>query len=684
MVAVYLALCLAYVSLRFGVTFVSKRSGPRYRRKAQSSRPRTRPETRQKAGSRASRAGTARSDQRATARLPATERLVPEAVVQTVSSASRLAESISGANGAPSEPNTASSRVILISPGMDRDESGESDENGENGENGESDESGESDENDEDASAVVVRERIGVNSELSPSTKPILKPGAVAESSPHQSESGDRRNIAGQLYTRRTKSRRARLFSLGVTIAVVATLIAGVRITSAYMGADSTLTVRIDNQQPVTIDPRASAPRSPYVYGVNVFPEEATQALDGAYGFMPYDARTISGLKGASVTLLRFPGGAWGEEHTASFAQVSAFLTLARETHAAPLMQVRLQGGSPGQAAALVSYCNHANDPNRASTPNAPFLPVRFWVIGNEPDLIGPSYTVSDYARDFIVYATAMKAVDPTIQIYGPELSDINGLDTPVDSTGTPWLTGFLKGIAAYEQAHHTRILDGVSFHSYTFGNTTGDLGLTLSSANAWRYTLPAIRMAIQEIMGARLPIAVTEINTSIHASDDLLTAALWWADNLGALQEAQVNIVGFFAARGLPLKDMLLTLAGNPTPLYYVMRLYSHMAKDVIQVGGTPGPVSVYAATSPSHDVITLMFVNKSPNAAMVSIAPGQAFSGWRDMRLDVPPYTTVCAVVYPGGSGQTYTYGPSATMLAHGDMGRIVSQPLTAQTLP
>ena len=657
-VAVYLALCLTYVSLRFGATFVSRRGG---RRRVRSARPRPRPELRQKADSVSSQPQTSRFKSQLIASSPTTERVVPEVVAQTVSPASRSVESTNGAIGASSEPK--SSRIMLISPGMNRDES---------------------DESAMEAGAVVVRERIGNDSAPSLSTKSILEPVAVTEPSRHESDSGDRWSVAGQLYARRTKSRRERLFSLGITIAIVATLIAGVRVTSAYIGANSTLTVRIDNQQPVTIDPRASAPRNPYVYGVNVFPEEATQALDGAYGFMPYDAKTIVGLKGAGVTLLRFPGGAWGEEHTASYAQIGAFLTLAHETHAAPLIQVRLQGGSPSQAAALVRYCNHVNDPNRASTPTVPFLPVRFWVIGNEPDLIGPSYTVRDYVHDFIADATAMKAVDPTIQIYGPELSGINGLNTPIDATGTPWITGFLKGIATYEQAHHTRILGGVSFHSYTFGDGSGDLGLLLSSANEWRYTLPELRLEIQEIMGASLPIAVTEINTSIHASDDLLTAALWWADNLGALQEEQVNIVSFFAARGLPLQDMLLTLKGKPTPLYYVMQLYNHMARNVIQVGGTPGPVSVYASTSPSHDVITLMFVNKSPNASMVSIAPGQTFSGWRDMRLDVPPYTVVCAVVYPGGSGQAYTYGPSATMLAHGDMGRIVSQPITAQALP
>ena len=494
----------------------------------------------------------------------------------------------------------------------------------------------------------------------------------------HEPNSIARRIVISQMYARPAKTWWQRFGRLATTFAVALTLIVSARAAAAYIGADNTFSVRVDNQQPVTIDPRASAPRSPYVFGANVFPEEATQARDGAYGFMPYDANTIDGLNGAGVTTLRFPGGTWGEEHMFSLTQLAAFLTLAQKTHATPLIQARLRGSSPAEAAALVNYCNHADDRNRKSTPNVPFLPVHYWVIGNEPDLMGASYTVSDYVRDFIAYATAMKAVDPTIQIYGPELSQVNGADVPRDSAGTPWLAGFLRGISSYEKAHHTRLLDGISFHAYVFGSAGVTQGLLMSSANAWRYILPQVRLEVQDIMGENLPIAITEINTNIHGTADLLAAALWWADTLGALQEEQVNMVDFFAARGLAQQDMLLTQAGKPTPLYYVMRLYNHMARNAIQVGAGPGPVSVYAATSPSHETITVMFVNKSPYVSAVSITPGQMFNNWRSVRLNVPPYTSVCAVLHHDRPGQMFIYGPTPSMLAHGDMGRIVSQPL------
>jgi glycosyl hydrolase family 44 len=494
----------------------------------------------------------------------------------------------------------------------------------------------------------------------------------------HEPDSIARRIVISQMYARPAKTWWQRFGRLATTLAVAATLIMSARAAAAYVGANNTFSVRIDNQQPVTIDPRASAPRSPVFFGTNVFPEEATQALDGAYGFMPYDANTIDGLNGAGVTTLRFPGGTWGEEHTYSLTQLAAFLTLAQKTHATPLIQARLRGSSPAEAAALVSYCNRADDRNRESTPNVPFLPVRYWVIGNEPDLVGSGYTVSDYVRDFIAYATAMKAVDPTIQIYGPELSQVDGANVPRDSAGTPWLTGFLQGISSYEKAHQTRLLDGISFHAYVFGSAGVTQGLLMSSANAWRYILPQIRLEVQDIMGENLPIAVTEINTNIHGTADVLAAALWWADTLGALQEEQVNIVDFFAARGLAQQDMLLTQSGKPTPLYYVMRLYKHMAQNVVQVGAGPGPVSVYAATSPSHETITLMFVNKSPYVSAVSITPGQMFNNWRSVRLNVPPFTSVCVVLHHDRPGQLFIYGPTSSMLAHGDMGRIVSQPL------
>ena len=463
----------------------------------------------------------------------------------------------------------------------------------------------------------------------------------------------------------------------GILIALLASLIFGTRFVAAYIGAGDTLSIHVEQQQPVTIDLRSATPRSPYIFGMNVFPASGTQSVDGAPGFMSYDASTVKGLTGAGIRMLRFPGGTWGEEHNPSYAQINAFLRLAQQTHATPMIQVRLTGGSPEQAAAMVSYCNNPHDPNRANNPGVPFVPVHYWEIGNEPDLIGKNYTVADYVRDFIAYATAMKAVDPLIQIMGPEISQYEGPDAPVDATGTPWLSGFLQQIDAYEHQHAVRLLDAVSVHRYPFGvasRTSPDL--LFASPEEWRYAIPLLRAQIRQTMGADLPIAITEINTSVLGSSlaSPLATSLWWADTLGTLLEERVRYADFFAARGLDQPYNLLHMNGDITPLYRVMELYTRMAPDVIQVGTTSGPVSVYVATNTSRDKLTLMFINKSPASAAVTVAPQEMFSHWSSVRFSVPPYAAACITLHRnGGRGQMAVYGPTPKMLANGQAGII-----------
>jgi Glycoside hydrolase family 44 len=463
--------------------------------------------------------------------------------------------------------------------------------------------------------------------------------------------------------------------------ALLACVILGVRVGAAYSGAGDTLAIHIERQQPLTLDLRSGSARSPYVFGMNVFPANGTRARDGAYGFMPYDAQTVGGLRGAGVTMLRFPGGTWGEQHTPSYEQINAFLTLAQQTHATPLMQVRLAGSTPAQAAALVRYCNNRQNSLRHQYPNAPFVPVHYWVLGNEPDLRGPGYTVADYVRDFIAFAVAMKVADPSIQIFGPEISQYNGPGAPPrDAQGVPWLAGFLRGIAAYQRAHKWQLLDGVSIHRYPFGMGMDSTNLLFASADEWRYALPLLRDDVRQIMGTDLPIAITEINTSPlgDAIASPLATALWWADTLGTLLEQQVGYVDFFAARSLEQPDMLLSGSGGATPLYRVMQLYTHMAPTVLPLGGTPGPVSIYAATSTARDTLTLMLVNKSSTTAAIAVDPLHGFSPWHSARLTVPPYAIVCAVLHRAGSGQRFLYGPTPQMVAAGQPGIIRMNPL------
>jgi hypothetical protein len=459
-------------------------------------------------------------------------------------------------------------------------------------------------------------------------------------------------------------------------------VVAGTRTFAAFHAADDELTVRIEAQQPVTLTLGDGTTGSPYLYGTNVAPATGTQANgDDASGYMPYDASTVAGLRDAGVTMLRFPGGNWGDSNTPSLAQINALLALAQKTGATPLMQVRLTGGTPADAAALVSYTNNPHNPARQQFPGLPFVPVHYWVIGDEPDLIGPGYTVADYVRDYIAFATAMKRVDPTIRILGPELSVYNGLDSvPRDSAGVSWLDGFLKGVAAYEQNSHEQILDGVTVHDYPLGAAPPSDGLLFSSADSWRYALPQLERRVAQIMGQNLPVGVTEINATAAgaASPTPLAAALWWADTLGTLGSEGATYVDFSSARSAQQPSSLLNGVGTVTPLARVMQLYRHMEPDALPVEVAATPVGIYAATDAAQDRVSLMLVNKSPNQVTVSVDPVRAFSSWSSRELTVPPYAVVCVVMARGGGESLYVYAPTAQDLSAGQAGTIVAQQL------
>ena len=82
-----------------------------------------------------------------------------------------------------------------------------------------------------------------------------------------------------------------------------------------------------------------------------------------------------------------------------------------------PVLQVPVYGTTydATDAADIVYYINVTHNKG-----------VKYWSIGNEPDLPGGAYsggytTAAQVAGYFKPIASAMKAVDPTIKIIGPE-----------------------------------------------------------------------------------------------------------------------------------------------------------------------------------------------------------------------------------------------------------------------
>lgn len=391
-------------------------------------------------------------------------------------------------------------------------------------------------------------------------------------------------------------------------------------------------------------------PISPYVYGANYGPLSA----------VPLDL--VDEAQASGITMLRFPGGRWGDQYNIQHYQLDTYLWLCQQMGAEPFVHVRLENGTPEAAAALVTYANIEKG-----------YAIRYWGIGNEPNLFD-NYTTVDHNQQWRAIAQAMRAVDPTILLIGPDTSQFTGDPAvdPRDAAGRDWVREFLLA--------NGDLVDIVAVHRYPFprGNTPATVADLRQNTAEWSQILPALRALIRETTGRDdLPVAITEANSSWsanvggEASTDSLYNALWWADVLGRLIADQAAIVNFFelqtpANRG---KFGLLTSLGV-TPVYYTYQLYQRFGTELLIAASALPDVSIYAARR-DDGALTVMIVNLRDEAVTAGLdlrnfVPGAPAEVWRldaehnaarldDLPLgDAPlalPGRSLTLLIVPGG---------------------------------
>ncbi|HWQ16069.1 MAG TPA: hypothetical protein VNL77_24930 [Roseiflexaceae bacterium] len=347
-------------------------------------------------------------------------------------------------------------------------------------------------------------------------------------------------------------------------------------------------------------------PISPLVYGTNTGPWQ-TVGLE-----------QIPLSKAAGISAIRWPGGNWGDENDVTERQLEEFIALCRQIGAEPIVHVRLFGGSPERAAALVRT---ANVQRRYG--------VRYWAVGNEPDLYvtkrgAASYTAADYARDFQAYRAAMKVMDASIVVMGPEISQYSDATSyPVDATGVPWMEGFLRAVPDVEQ---------VSFHRYPFGDPPATPETLAAEPPAWTRAMESLRAQIRRATGRDIPIAVTEANsdwtgrTDPQAGTDSHRNALWWADVLGRLIRAQATIVAQFCMGAIPSQGIgmfgPLAYDPGPRPIYQVYALYRMFGTRLVHASSDDDRLPLTAARR-EDGTLTLVVVNHAdePRSAALSL---------------------------------------------------------------
>ncbi len=483
--------------------------------------------------------------------------------------------------------------------------------------------------------------------------------------------------------------RRRRILGITSVLLLLVIIFAGIRLTAVLTPTNDQLTVHIGNQQVITLDLRQSLPISADILGTNIFPQSGTTSLDDSNGIMDYSPLLTSGLVDARIKLLDFPGGNWGEQHYLSRSQLASFATLLNQIHADGLIQARLSGPIKNNfteltdlptrvsvAASWVDFMNNLRSDQRiAHFAHAPFHPVKYWTVGNEPDkLINPAsghlYTVAEYVHDFIQYSIAMHRADPTIKIFGPEISEFYGPGAgPTDANGQLWMEGFLSGVGAYEKAHNVTLLDGVSFHRFQFTNATQTPYLFLSSTGEWNYLLPALHQLISQNLQHDLPIAITGINTdpALQAPPSRGLAALWWADTLGTLMNQQVAYISFSSASGIDQPYPLFTTTGQqPTPMLRVMEMFAHLQQNLIPLEIQRDPISTYATQDDKHQAVSLLFVNKSATSQLVQFSSDSGLfvvSPWNNLNVSVPGYSIVVVTLHRNAGAEAYSFGVPAS---------------------
>jgi hypothetical protein len=222
-------------------------------------------------------------------------------------------------------------------------------------------------------------------------------------------------------------------------------------------------------------------------------------------------------IRDSKAQIIRFGGIAPDRDRPTNFQYIK-MIDSVRAKGMEPIIQVSYHNGkySAQQAAQVVQYINGTKGKN-----------IKYWIIGNEPDLEYSFTSASQVANYIKPFATAMKAVDPNILIIGPECAWFNqGIIDGLTSPGGPNdITG--------KDANGRYYVDIISFHTYPFNGTQSrsDVISKLTGTDQFQDKLVYLngRIAAANSSHGRtgtyaLKTAVTEANVNYknNASDDV------------------------------------------------------------------------------------------------------------------------------------------------------------------
>jgi hypothetical protein len=359
-------------------------------------------------------------------------------------------------------------------------------------------------------------------------------------------------------------------------------------------------------------------------------------------------------------------------------------IAYARAIDAQPLLQVPLIGNVNGhrptsmEAAEIVKYVNVSHD-----------YAVKYFAIGNEPDLYAtqgsladpsqpafPDYTPEDYCATVVQFSNAMKAVDPTIKIVGPQLSYKY-------QASDDWLSPILRTCGEH--------FDIVSIQRFPFTAAQASVANAARDASAFRRLIRAVRDLMAAAGYGDKPLAITGMNLAYDsaragsepgdAAPGTVGAALWLADITGAALELDLWTTVLWSISDADTWS--LGLIGPPPmhaprPAYYAYQLYAdHMGPTLLEVSDLPSGVSAYASRNQSDDGTQVITMNWNSSSVAIGVevtglskppaVPIFELSSLSMTSIEIPDSGSVMAWSY-GREQQTAGMGPQILLPSTG----------------
>jgi hypothetical protein len=416
--------------------------------------------------------------------------------------------------------------------------------------------------------------------------------------------------------------------------------------------------------QDLTVQVNAGArlrPMNRLLYGINtarwdesLFPGPSSDMLTAS------DRDALAKIKASGITLLKYPGGndadayIWDSPaNNTTEMDTDEYLALCRETGAEPFITVNFNE-PPALAAEWVRYCNQVRGAD-----------VKLWEVGDEQWgwWTRGHASPEEYAKKYIGFAKAMKAVDPTITV---------ATNVSLGPHPENWTERVLKAAGSYID------MLTVTFFPQRWGEENDDT--LFASVATYREQFTRLRADVERIVGKPradsmlfVNVGYNSVNHSPGPQTLSIVNALWTADMLGAMAASGTDIACYWALHNYfpPRKGDYgyLSSDGNNTPraAYFVFPLFAqHFADTLVEAVSSDPAVGVYSARDSKR--LSVLFVNKHLDAscrattALKGFTPRATAKTWT---LNSPAKGIVSGEIALRGSSLTVELPPASLLM-------------------